>query len=439
MIPWAFRPNENTTESKIGMKKAVFLLSMVLCSGAVAQTVLDRIVAVVDREIITESDLNYAVQMMAVQNKMDPESPGLKDRILDGLINEKLILAQAIEDSIVVTDDEVADRLDRQIKLLVQQYGSEQRLEEMYNMPISRMKRDFREEIRKQLLIQKIRQTREVGLTVSRREVESFFETNKDSLPRVPQEFEMSHIFMKPKPDSATDRNVFLLAQQVMDSIKAGGDFADFAKRYSADEGSAVHGGDLGSVRRGSFVKEFEEVVFSMKEGELSKPVKTQFGYHIIQLLERRGESVHPRHILLPVKQTSISDDTTIAELKRLRERALHGEEFGVLARKYSEDPESKDIGGDLGRIPADQIEPSFMEVIKSMKVGDISEPTKVPVGTSYGYHIVNLRSVTKEHPMNLTDDFRRLEQFAQQFKSNAKYQVWVEDLRKTIYWEKKL
>jgi peptidyl-prolyl cis-trans isomerase SurA len=200
-----------------------------------------------------------------------------------------------------------------------------------------------------------------------------------------------------------------------------------------------VHGGDLGSVRRGSFVKEFEEVVFSMKEGELSKPVKTQFGYHIIQLLERRGESVHPRHILLPVKQTSISDDTTIAELKRLRERALHGEEFGMLARKYSEDPESKDIGGDLGRIPADQIEPSFMEIIKSMKVGEISEPTKVPVGTSYGYHIVNLRSVTKEHPMNLTDDFRRLEQFAQQFKSNAKYQVWVEDLRKTIYWEKKL
>ncbi|MCX6138026.1 MAG: peptidylprolyl isomerase [Ignavibacteriales bacterium] len=420
-------------------KNVILMLLMMACTGMVAQTVLDRVVAVVDREIITESDLNYAVQMMAVQSKVDPDTPGLKDRILDGLINEKLILAQAIEDSVIVTDEEVADRLDRQIKLLVQQYGSEQRLEELYNMPISRMKRDFREEIRKQLLIQKIRQTREVGLTVSRREVEAFFETNRDSLPTVPQEFEMSHIFVKPKPDSASEKSVYSLALSILDSIRAGGDFADFAKRYSSDVGSAVHGGDLGSVRRGSFVKEFEEVVFSMKENELSKPVKTQFGYHIIQLLERRGESVHPRHILFPIKQTSLSDDTTMAELKRLRDRVLHGEDFGVLARKYSEDPESKDIGGDLGRIPADQIEPSFMEVLKPLKSGDISQPAKVPVGSSYGYHIVYLRTATKEHPMNLADDYRRLEQFALQFKSNGKHQIWLEELRKTIYWEKKL
>jgi peptidyl-prolyl cis-trans isomerase SurA len=421
------------------MKKILLLPCLLIFTCASAQTVLDRVVAIVDREIITESDLNYAVQMMAVQSKIDPATPGLHDQVLDGLINEKLILAQALEDSVLVTDEEVADRLDRQIKLLVQQYGSEQKLEELYNMPITRMKRDFREEIRKQLLIQKIRQTREGGLTVSHREVEAFYKENKDSLPVVPQEFELSHIFIKPKPDSATDREVYRFAESVLDSIKAGGDFAAFAKRYSTDGGSAQAGGDLGWVRRGLFVKEFEETAFSMKDSELSKPVKTQFGYHIIQLLERRGDAVHPRHILFAVGQTATSDDSTIAELKRLRIRFLNGENFGLLARLSSEDPDTKDVGGDLGRIPADQIDPAFMDVLKTLKPGGISEPVKVPLGNSYGYHIVWLRWLSQEHTMNLNDDYRRLEQFALQFKSNAKYQQWVEELRKTIYWEKKL
>jgi peptidyl-prolyl cis-trans isomerase SurA len=423
------------------MKRA-FLCLLFTCSGATvctAQTTLDRIVAVVDREIITDSDLSYGVQLLAMQNRVDPNTPGFRERVLDGLINEKLILAQAIEDSVVVTDEEVADRLDRQIRSLVQQYGSEKKIEEMYNMPISRMRRDFREEIRKQLLIQKIRQNRESNLTVSRREVEDFFTANKDSLPSIPVEYELNHIYIQPKPDSTVQLAVYKKAMAVLDSIKSGGSFADYAKRYSADAGSAAQGGDLGWVRRGLFVKEFEEVAFSLKDGEISKPVKTQFGYHIIQLLERRGESVHPQHILFAIEQSKANDDSTIVELQRLRGRILAGENFGVLARKYSEDNDTKDIGGDLGKIPIDQIEQSFLDLLKPMKAGEISEPAKVPLGNSYGYHIVFVRSITPEHKMNLNDDYRRLEQFALQFKSNTKYQEWVEELRKNIFWEKKL
>lgn len=416
------------------------LATVVLSSGlSVAQTTIDRIVAVVGKEIITLSDLNLTVQSVAMQNKLDPSSADLRDKVLESMISEKLVLAQAIEDSVVVSNEEVTDRLDRQIKLLVQQAGSEQRLEELYNMPVSRMKRDFRELMRNQLLVEKIRQTHQAGLSVSRREVEEFFEAHKDSLPTIPVEYELSHIFIKPKPDSAVIQAVYKKALAILDSIKAGGDFANFARRYSTDPGSAVGGGDLGWFRRGVFEKEFEEAAFGLKDGEISKPVKTTYGYHIIQLLQRRGESVHTRHILFSIEQSKADDDSTIAELTRLRTRVQGGESFAALARKYSEDNETKDLGGDLGKIPVDQIELSFMDVLKPMKAGEISEPMRVPIGSSYGYHIAWVRSISPAHAMNLSDDYRHLEQLALQLKTAENFQRWVEEMRKNIYWEKKM
>ena len=414
--------------------------AVMLTAGIVeAQTVIDRIVAIVGKEIITLSDLNLTIQSMVLQNRIDPNTPGLRDRVLDGMINEKLILAQAIEDSVVVTNDDVTDRLDRQIKMLVQQAGSEQRLEEAYGMPISRMKRDFRDLIRNQLLVEKVRQTRQQGISVTRREVEEFYDAHKDSLPTIPKEYELSHIYIKPKPDTTVVLAVLDKARLVRDSILAGGEFAAFAKRYSSDPGSASAGGDLGWFRRGVFEKEFEEAAFALKDSEISQPVRTSYGYHIIQLLERRGESVHTRHILFSIQQSKTDDDSTIAALQRLRARALAGENFAALARVYSEDQESKDIGGDLGKVGVDQLEPTFLDLLKSMKAGEISDPVKVPVGTSYGYHIVWVRSISPEHAMNIQDDYRRLEQFALQFKINDDFQRWVEGMKKNIYWEKKL
>ena len=165
-----------------------FLFLFILRTGvAAAQTTLDKIVAVVDKEIITLSDLNFAVQQVAIQNRMDPNSPGLQEQVLDGMINDKLILAQAIEDSIVVTDDEVTETLNQQIQQLVYRLGSEAKVEEAYGMSVSRIKRDyqFREQIRKKLLVQKIQQQHQASLTVSRREVEDFFTVYKDSIPKV--------------------------------------------------------------------------------------------------------------------------------------------------------------------------------------------------------------------------------------------------------------
>jgi len=403
------------------------------------QTLLDRIVAVVDKEIITESDLQERLNYIALQNRLDPTKPELRKQVLEAMIADKLVLAQAIIDSISVTEEEVTHALDQQFQNLILRAGSEQRLEQMYGKPVARLKREARPEIRKQMLIQRIRQQRESTIQVTRREVEEFYESYKDSLPNVPEELDLSHIFIVPKPDSALDQQTRKKISTIRDSILAGGDFADFAKRYSQD-GSAAGGGDLGWAKRGLvFVPEFESAVFALKEKEISPVVKTEFGYHVIQLLERRGESVHARHILLRIEKGPSSDSVTVERLRRLRERLIQGESFAELARKYSEDEDTKSVGGDLGHVAVDQLEADFESVVKDLKPGEISQPHRVSLRSSYGYQIVLLKKRIPAHSVNMAEDYRRVEQMALFVKRNRLSAEWIEELKKSIYYQMRL
>jgi peptidyl-prolyl cis-trans isomerase SurA len=416
------------------VQKLLLLTILLIPLALSAQTLIDRIVAVVDKEIITESELNERVSFLAVQNHIDPNQKGLRAQVLDGLISEKLVLAQALIDSVEVTDDEITRALDQQIANFVRQVGSEQRVEQMYGKSISRIKREYRTEIKNQLLVQKVRQQREASFSVTRREVEDFFISFKDSLPQVPEEFELSHIYIVPKPDTAVEAKTRQLMQSILDSIHAGGDFADFAKRYSTDPGSAASGGDLGWEKRGVFVREFEETVFGLKEGDVSGIVKTQFGFHIIQLIGRRGESVHARHILMKIDKGPASDSAAVDTLRAFRERVLKGESFAELASKYSEDEDTKSVGGDLGSLTADQLQPDFAGQIKDIKAGEISEPQRTVVGASYGFHLIWMRKRTPPHAINIQDDYKRIEQLALYMKRNKLNAEWLDELKKTIY-----
>ena len=419
---------------RIGVAWVVVAMMFPAAHRLVAQTMLDRIVAVVDKEIITESDLEQQLNLVAMQNRLDPQQPGLRKQVLESMVADRLVLAQAILDSVTVTDDDVSRVLDQQFQNFIRQAGSEQRLEQAYGKPVALLKREYRPIVRKQLLIQRVRQQRESTIHVSRREVEEFFEAYKDSLPKVPEEMELSQIFVVPKPDSTFEKQARDKLNAIRDSILAGGDFADFAKRYSQD-GSAARGGDLGWAKRGLvFVPEFEAAVFALKEGEISPVIKTQYGYHIIQLLERRGESVHARHILLRVQVGAASDSAAVDFLRGLRERALHGESFAELARKYSEDENTKSVGGDLGRVAVDQLEPDFATVVKDLKEGDISEPHRITLGQTYGYQIVLVRKRVPAHDVNLTQDYHRVEQMALFLKRQREYTKWLDELKKSIY-----
>ncbi len=422
----------------MNIRSALRLTGALCCLTAfpVSAQTLDRVVAIVENDVILESELNAQVQLLVINNKLDPNTPGLQQQVLESMINEKLIIAKAIEDSVTVTDEEVQQQLDAIIQQRIQQFGSEQRLEEVYGMPISRIRREFRDEMRRNLLAQKLQQQRFGTTQIGRLDVEQFYNTYRDSLPRVPEEVELAHIYVKPKPSLQAKAAARQKIQALLDSLKAGADFAALAKKYSEDPGSASQGGDLGFVRRGMFVKEFETAAFGLAENQLSGIVETDFGYHIIQLLERRGDAVHARHILVRVEQSKSADDEAIALLDSLRTRALKGESFAELAKKYSERKETSLIGGELGTFEMDQLDKDTRAGIDTLKPGDISAPVRLVEGNSYGYHIILLKKRTPAHAMTLEGDYRRIESLALNYKRTKDYQRWLEELRGKFFWK---
>jgi peptidyl-prolyl cis-trans isomerase SurA len=216
---------------------------------------------------------------------------------------------------------------------------------------------------------------------------------------------------------------------------RSGGDFAYFARVYSEDRATAGDGGDLGWVRRGMFVKEFEEAVFRLQEGQVSDVVRTPFGYHIIQLLERRGEQVHPRHILFKVPLTEESDKAVLSKLEEIRYQIITGRaKFEDMARKFSEDEATKLQGGYLGAVPVNELDPELKNAVQSLGEGEISSPIKMSYGNSYAYHIVLLKRRIPAHRMNLKDDYMRIYQYALIEKQNREYQKWLEQLKKEVY-----
>lgn len=355
--------------------------------------VLDGIVAVVGNEIILKSELDYQVQLTAYQNKLNPDDPNLRQKVLDAMIDDKLILAQTKLDSVTVSDNEVNRQLDARIQNLENQLGGQAKVEQVYGMSINKIKAEFRSDMRKQMLIEKLKQQKFGDMQVSPVEVRDFYETYKDSLPEVPEQVTLSHIFIAPKPSAKAEKDAYDFAESLLDSLKHGASFSELAKKYSQDPGSASAGGDLGWAARGQFVPEFERAVYALKVGQISGVVKTQFGYHIIQLLGRRGDMVHVRHILIKVPHLPSEDDSVIVFLDSLRYRAMHGASFAKLAKEYSQDKDTRDLGGDLGTVAIDQLEPAFRQTVDSLKVGEISKPTKIQFGTTYGYHIVYLRA----------------------------------------------
>lgn len=402
--------------------------------------ILDRIVAVVGNDIIMESDLQQQVEFFILNTKIDPNTPNLRNQVLDALINERLIVAKAIEDTNVnVTDEEVSQQLEQLIQQNIQQIGSEQKLEEIYGMPISRMRREFRDEMKKKLLAERIKQFKFGNVSVSRREIEEFYETYRDSLPEVEEEVELYHILKFPKKNQEILNEVKIKAKLILDSIRCCGDFEDFARRYSQDQNTAIYGGDLGVTRRGTLVKEYEEVAFALNEGQISEPIESPFGIHIIQLVERRGENIHTRHILLKVESDSLSDQLVIDFLSKISDSVKNGGNFAEFAKKYSEDQESASIGGYIGLVPLSQLSDDMQDLINDLNEGEISQPVRVSSGGSYGFQIIYLKKRIPAHKISLSTDWKRLELYATNYKRNKLYQQWLEELRNEIYWDIRL
>jgi peptidyl-prolyl cis-trans isomerase SurA len=285
-------------------------------------------------------------------------------------------------------------------------------------------------------MVQKLQEKNFSGIEASRREVEEFYSKYKDSIGVIPDKVKLSHIYRNPKSSIEQKKKYYDIANTILDSINQGADFSIMAKRYSQDPASAVNGGDLGFVKRGIFYPEFESVAFALNVGQISNIIETQAGYHIIQLLEKRGEAIHTRHILIKIKNDEQADLRTIEFLTEVRDSITRKfDTFANYAKKYSEDKESNAFGGDLGTFYVSQLDKNLSEIVTKLKEGEISFPRRIEYGAdNYGYHIVYLEKRTPQHAADIENDYQELKKLADEYKKQKQYEKWIENLKGKIY-----
>ncbi|MBK8909968.1 MAG: peptidylprolyl isomerase [Chlorobi bacterium] len=409
--------------------------------GGKNRTLVDGVAAVVGNEIILVSDVVQRARYMAQQSRgaMNPADPKVLKGILQETINEKLLLTRAREDSVVASEEEVNRALDYRLQQLIRQVGSESQLEKVYGMSMEQIRRESRELIRQQLLVQRVTETRFDGLKVSDHDLNEFYQKYRDSLPNVPEQVELQQIVLLDKPTDAAVARTIDLARAITDSVKAGGDFADFARRYSTDAYSAKDGGNVGWVKWGEFVSEYDSAAKALGINEYSGPVRSMYGIHVIQLLEKNDvdRKYRSRHILLKIEQSAAERDTLVARLKSYRARALAGENFGELARQFSQDDDTKALGGAIGLTVPDQLPNDLKKAIETMKEGEITEPLPVKLSpTEGGYHIVRFVRRVPAHAADPVQDRSVLEPLALKYKQGREMEKWIEELREEIYWD---
>lgn len=421
-----------------------FILVLVGCSllaggrqPASAQEVLDRIVAVVDDQIILQSELLQYAYSLGMQLGIDPRKQPdkfneLRGGALESLIAQKVLLTKAREDSVTVEARQVDQVLDERLKGMVDQLGSEEKVEEYFGQPLRKVKRTLRENIEEGLLVRNLQQSRFRSIKISRREVEDFYHTMKDSLPGVKAAVHLRHILLNVNAGEAAVKAARAKIDTLLQRVRNGEDFAKLARLYSEDPGSAAKGGELGFIQRGDFVKEFEETAFALQPNVISDVVRTQFGFHIIQLIDRRGEKVNARHILIRLATSANDEKETATFAGQLRDDILAGKiTFEDAAKKYSTDQTSNEKGGDLGWFEAEQLQvPAFREAAGKLKVGEISQPLK----TQYGFHIIRLEERRDPRAFTLEQDWQEIHDMALNAKSEKEFQAWVGTLKKQMY-----
>lgn len=400
-----------------------------------SQETIDKIVAVVDNEIITLSELNFQTNLLAFQRQI-PVTDALRKRVLDILIQEKLLIAQALVDSIVVTDEEINKQLDYQIQYFIRQYGSREAVERAYGMSIERIRRELREEVRKNILAQKAQEKKFGGIEVSRREVAEFYEKYKDSVGLLPPKYTLARILINPRKSERIKNQYKELAQKILDSLRNGANFEEMAKKYSDDPGTARDGGNLGWAKKGIFYPEFEAAAFQLKPGEISNVVETPVGFHIIQLIDKKGESINCRHILIRIKIDEETELQAIEFLTDIRDSILEGTNtFEYYAQKYSDDKESSRFGGYIGNFEENQIEQKVLESVSKLKVGGISYPIRIELPNGeYAYQIVKVLNKLPERKPTLEVDYEEIKNLALIYKKQKAFEKWLGDLKSKIY-----
>jgi len=408
---------------------------------------LDKIAAVVGNSPILLSDIELSYARYLVEG-MQP-NPAVKCQILQSLLTQKLLAQQAIVDSIDVKEDDIDASVDRRMREMMQRAGGQDKLEAFLGRSIIQYKDEIRPDMKEQMIAQKMQQKITEKLNVTPQDVKDYFnKMSKDSLPSFNKEVEVGEIVFQPKLSKEEKQLYKEKAEELLARVKKGEDFGTLARLYSQDPQSAVEGGDLGFADRTTFVKEFTANAFKLKAGEISPVFETDFGFHFLQVIERRGEQVHVRHILIAPATTQASLDRAKAKADSIYTLMMaHRKDldFSAAANFYSDDKETKFNGGMMLNaenvqtrttfIPTDKLDPKVALVVDTMKVGSISKPD-VFTGADgkKSYKILYLKSATDAHKANLAQDFPKLKDFAYQDKNTRVVNQWFDKRRKQTF-----
>jgi peptidyl-prolyl cis-trans isomerase SurA len=431
---------QNQNKNGALMKKIILPLLFVILTGTLfAQTpqtglVMDKVVARVGNMMIMQSDVNG---QMALWASKDP-SVKLEDiekqkQMLDMIIDEKLIIAKAIEDSMDVTEAQINQTWDIYLQNMIQEIGSEKRIEQLYGMSIPEIRQRMKIEIRNKQLSDMVKEKEFGSLKITRNDVEKFYDAYKDSIPDIPESIELFHIIKKITAKASAKEDAYQFALKIRDSILKGGDFGEYAKKYSDDVYSKPEGGNLGWFEKSKLFPEFVKGASSINTGEVSMPIETPLGYHLVQTIEKTETQLNTRHILFKIGKSENDRIETMDFLKKLKDSVDKGASFENLARKYSDDKDTKGYGGAIGINPMEAFPSTIQALLKELKDGQVSEPMPYEADS---YQLLYRKRTIKPHKANLTDDYKRIEQYALVYKQNQMLKDWVQKLRKTLYWE---
>ncbi len=424
------------------LKVLVFLfLTIALTMQAKPQSdkdsIIDGVVAVVGANEILRSDIETQYLQFRSQGNIQGSSEKVKCQIIEGMLFQKLLYNQSQIDSVKITDAQVDEQMDHRMRMLIGQIGSPEKLEEYYQKSISEIKEEMREIIKEQMMVQESQEkiTKDVKITPS--EVKGFLKKlPKDSIPEISSEIEVGMITKTPIIGDAEKQDCIDRLKGFKERIKKGDDFATLAVLYSEDPGSAKKGGELGMFKRGDMHIEFEAAAFKLKPGEISDIVETEDGYHIIQMIERKGEYINVRHILLQPKVSMASltrsrnildSVATLIEQKKIT--------FADAIIRFSDDP-SRNNGGLMinsvsgtSKFETSELDPKVFFVIDKLKVGDISAP--ILYKTDRGkeeYRLYYLKTRTAPHKANIEDDYAKIHEMALDQKKMDVMNNWIKE-----------
>lgn len=420
------------------------LLGMAGFTAVRAQTqVADKIIAVVGKSrIILKSELDVQAAEM---KRQDPNfNDSMKCFMLQQMMIRKLLVEQAERDSVIVSDDEVEGTLENRLRYFIRMYGSKEKLEQSSGKTVYQIKDENREVVREQMLAEKVEGQLMQNIKITPAEVRVFYERiPKDSLPFFPASVEMGQIVIMPPVSAELDDYArSKLADIRKQIVEEGKSFEAMAGLYS-DDGTRDNGGDLGSMTRGDYVPEFAAAAWKLQNGEISPIVKTSFGYHIIQMVQRQGEAAHLRHILIRPERSAADYRATLAKLDSIRTQLTAGKlTFPEAVGKFSTDENSKLTGGmitdpntNATQLEVEKLDPALALMIDSLKPGMYSSPQEFMNQTGEkACRIVYMKTRTEPHKANLKDDYSRIQDVALAQKKSMKLEKWVTEKLPTYY-----